>query len=799
MTQTRPEIQQALGRFRRWIRRYIFLEGLAVVIALACGLFWLTYGLDVGWFWLSQLELPSSFRIMTLLMAMVVLAAVLLTWLVARLFRTMRARDLALALERRFPQLNDRLITAVELGETGGSELQTQMLHQNTDEVAQALDRLPIEESFNATPLRRSLIVAGTLFVSVLVLGLTHAQGMERWYNAYILGKDNYWEPFRKNALKVQIISQPGDRVREFDDQRVYKHPKGSDLQILATVAEGTIPPANATMQFISFGGSRQDRGRVNMSRVGDEEFRHTLGRVVNDHNVWIRAGDFINRAPFRIQVVDPPKIDAIEISADYPSYTGMDSQEDRVIPVVGTQVSLPMETSFQLTAQANKPLTRVHLSGPDFQLSFGYEQKGEALSALPTRFSVQLPENSSKSVTIPVLPDMLLNKERNAFTIPFVVSQRAQQQLAAINDELQLPIPISPDTLIQMTLEDGDQISSQEPTSLAINGIVDEAPVVDTRRIGIGNVVTRIARIPVEGTITDDYGVARAWFGYRRSDQDEDLQTKPLATEMKGRTRVEIQTAPEQKLEYFDLIPLQMEEEQTLTLAVYAEDGDTINGPHEAHGEILSFKIVSKDDLIGRLYDREINLRLRFEQIRAEVGNLQQELAGIQEQVEELESGSESESPAMALTSAYVERGLHQIRKNHTESRSIEVSFRDLRGEMINNRVDTEEMLERIEKGVIEPLAALNEKEFLQADREFGAFRLSLQRQAGIGNAFAELDPALDELLAKMDAILAEMKDRGSYNDLIQSLQEIIDRQKKLLEKTEDKRIEDNFFTPLN
>lgn len=798
MTRIRPEIEQTLIRFRRWIRRYIFFEGLAVLTALACGLFWLTFVVDVAWFRFSHLELPASFRLLSVLLGTLLLAGVLMVWLVSRLLRTFRARDLALALERRFPQLNDRLITAVEMGSSGGSEIQNRMLSHTADDVVTTLTQLPIEDSFNAAPLRRSVIVAGTLLCTILVLGLTHAEGMERWYNAYILGKDDYWEPFRKNSLRVRVMAQPGDRIRDFNESLIYKHPKGADLQLIAEAAEGTIPPENAVLRFIGIGGSRQDRGRVTMSRIGDAEFRHTLARVVNDQHLWIRAGDFVNRQPLRVQVVDPPKIDSIELNCDYPEYMGMEALEDRPIKVVGTLVPLPMETQFEVAATSNKPLTRVHLSGVDFSLSFGFERHGAGLTPLPTRLTLRGDGEEGRVLEIPITPASLFNKERTAFKVPFLVTADAARRRGDDEQSRQFPIAIPADTLLQMSLEDDDMISSQEPASLAIRGVVDEAPVVDTRRTGIGTVVTRMARIPVEGRITDDYGIAEAWFGYRIGRESEADGKRPLASLPAGRKSMELESLPDQRFEYFDLIPLKLEEGQTLVLTVHARDGDDINGPHESHGELLSFKIVSKDELLARLYDREINLRLRFEQIRAEVGGLKSDLEGIREQIAQLASEPVRESPAAVLTSAFVERALHQVRKNHTESRSIEVSFRDLRGEMVNNRVDTVEMLQRIEQGVISPLAGLNANEFLAVDREFGAFRLTLQRQSGIAEAYAPLAPAIDRLLARMDAILAEMKDRGSYNDLIQSLQGIIERQKQLLNKTEDKRIEENFFSPL-
>jgi hypothetical protein len=248
--------------------------------------------------------------------------------------------------------------------------------------------------------------------------------------------------------------------------------------------------------------------------------------------------------------------------------------------------------------------------------------------------------------------------------------------------------------------------------------------------------------------------------------------------------------------VEYFNLIPLKLEDGQTLTLTVYAADGDTLNGPHVAHGELLAFKIVPPEELLAKLFDREVNLRLRFEQIRAEVADFNSTLLETKKQIRELEAEG-SGGPSKAVVAAHVDRGLHQIRKNHTESRSIEVSFRELRDEMVNNRVETEELLERVERRVIDPLSILNAAAFLDVDRRLGVLRLSVDRGAGMEAAWTDVSQAVDTLIAQMDAILAEMRDRGTYNDLIQNLQQMIERQKQVRERTDNKRIEEDFFTP--
>ncbi len=776
------------------------LEGVAGFIALACLLFWLTYGIDWVHYQFRKLELPASFRVTCTILMTVLLVGLTLSWILSRLFRSFKNTDLALALERRNPRLRDRLITAVELsGKPTTTPLQQAMLERTSKQAAEEVAALDLQSTFNPIPLRRMAIAAGVLLSSVLMFGIANAQGMERWFDAYILGKSDYWDPFRKNAMHVQVIAQPGDRIREFDAEHIYKHPRGADLQLLAISSQDATPPDESVLQFISFGGSARQRGRVTMSRINEGEFRHTITRVVDDHHLWITGGDYVNRLPLRIQVVDPPQIDSIHLKCNYPEYLGRDSEEDRLVPVVGVTVDLPMETEFDLLAKTNKPLVRVQVRCNQFQLSFGFEQKGDALTALPTRLSIKKEDSlETRVVELDIPAADFFNADRTELKVPLHLTVAATTELQAFKQGAR--IPLAPETGLQIYLEDQDQIYSPEPSLLTINSILDQPPVVDTRRTGIGTVITRMANIPIEGRITDDYGVSKAWFGYR-VDGTPDEQTRPLFKQPAGQSEFVLGQATENSRELFNMIPLKLEEGQTLTLGVYAQDGDVINGPHQSHGELFTFKVVSKEDLLGRLYDREVNLRLRFEQIRSEIDDLKTRLT---EQLKiattspEMTDADEIKKNQLILSS-FVERSLHQIRKNHTESRSIEVSFRDLREEMINNRIDSKELLDRVDNGIIAPLKTLNEETFLEPDRKFGVMRLSLERNSGIEVAFTDAVPSIDELLRQMDKILNEMRSRGTFNDLIQNLQELIEKQKKVLEDTEDQRIKENFFLPVN
>ncbi len=117
----RPALADLLAHLKTRIRRYLLLEGTALVVVVLLATFWLTLGIDWAYFRLTGLELPIWFRDAVAVCSLLLAGTVALFWIGLRLVRRFRARALALVLERRFPEMGSRLITAVEAAEALGT------------------------------------------------------------------------------------------------------------------------------------------------------------------------------------------------------------------------------------------------------------------------------------------------------------------------------------------------------------------------------------------------------------------------------------------------------------------------------------------------------------------------------------------------------------------------------------------------------------------------------------------------------------------------------------------------------
>lgn len=800
-----PEIRDVLDDLRRRIRKYVFIEGLSAVVAVLCLLFWFTLSLDVAHFAASKLELPVWFRTVCSVAAIGTLAAAAIVWVLVRSLRRFRARALALVLEKQFPQLGDRLITAVELAvrdQDTNDGLSGAMLQRTVADAAQSVRDLDLEAVFDRRPMFRWLIGGLVLLASVAGFGAVRADAMERWFNAFVLLRDDYWEPYRKSAMHVRVLVQPGDRIKEFTPDG-YKHPRGADLTLVADVPEGRELPQAVDLTYSSLTGGRS-RGEVAMSLSGERRYRHTLGQVIEDQQLWVSGGDFINREPYRVVIVEPPQIDRIALACDYPDYTGWDSLSDREFVVEGAQISLPVETAVVMRAESNKPLTAVQIRSPHFDLEVTsplhpapgdatltlHPQAAEGQSAIPPR-RFSLPGELNRQ---------WFADDGRSFEVPLVLTSLARFDPQSLSDDItELPVP--PDTTLQIYLEDIDEVVSYDPVLLTFTGIQDEAPIVELRRSGVGSSVTRMAEIPIVGRIRDDYGVADARFEYRLDDQTE-FNSRPLNAGPNGQKDFLLGETLPGASERFRLLPLELSVDQQLTLTITAEDGDNLNGPHTGLGEVFTFTIVTPEELLAQLYDKELNLRKRFEQIRREVQAVRDDLELHLEQHQErvqlaTESADASERAkrqevirrlSLAIT-ASAKRASHAVGKTSAESRAVEVNFAEIRDEMVNNRVDSTLKLRRIDDRILQPLHAINETSYPELDRRIGLFNLADTNQSDPTDAMTNAIISAEHLLSRMDAVLANMREREGYDEMIKALQDVYDRLKKTRDATEQQQ----------
>ena len=124
---------------------------------------------------------------------------------------------------------------------------------------------------------------------------------------------------------------------------------------------------------------------------------------------------------------------------------------------------------------------------------------------------------------------------------------------------------------------------------------------------------------------------------------------------------------------------------------------------------------------------------------------------------------------------------------KSQQELLGVATGVEDLRLQLQNNRIDSYDRQERLQKKVFEPLTKLLADEYPGLTDDL----LALQEAAAQGGK-QEADAAiasLDDVLLKLLEIKENMLDIESFNEIIDLVRGLIEDQDKLLEKTKKEK----------
>ncbi len=735
-----PALESLLARLRRRIRAYVWADGLAVVLALVAGGFWVSLALD----WVF--EPPRPLRIAALVVGAAALVYVIVRFLLLRLWVRLADRNMALLVERRFGQFRDSLMTAVEMSERPdhAERFNVDMLaHTHRAALARAA-QVDLGEIFNAGPLARHLSLAVGLVVMMLVFALAASNAFGVWARRSLQLSDELWP--RQTRLVVE----------GFDEHRQAKIARGSDWSLLvkADAALGRAIPEIVEVRYTTSDGAR---GRENMSREGivapgqapSQNYSHTFKGVLAALDFYVRGGDD-RQGPYHLEVVDSPTISHITLHCEYPAYM---HRAPRDLPVAGL-MQVPRGAEITIHCEANKPLVSVEINDV-------------------------VDENS------PTVHQLELAQERGGPQTKF-----------------QFSLPrLDGDKTLLFALHDADGIRSREAVRLAIGAIPDEPPQVNVRLKGIGTAITPAARLPAAGEVSDDYGVSRIWFDYHIDDKPAVQQ--PLAAPVDGQEKLAV-------ADMLEVRELQLQPKQKLHWAVQAADTLALEGgPNVGSSQRYVLDVVAPEQLRSMLETRELMLRRRFETIVEELTETRNLLAGIATGTTDNpgEDGAQKRPPKAAVEpgetaesgdagrrgnvsqAVQVERVLQNSQRSSHETMQVALAFDEIREEMVNNRVDTQELITRLKDGVADPLKRVVEVMFPKWEDQLKQLSSQLADTQTAPAARAAAVGQVDAILVEMKAVLDKMMELETFNEVLDMLRQIISAQEKVNAETKQKQ----------
>lgn len=764
------EVSELLEKLRGGIRRYVLLRGCCVVLWEACLAAGTIFALDWGYFLLERADLPLGLRIGLLCIAAFLLIATFVDQVFLRVRKKLSPSALAAVLERTFPILDSRLLTVVELADQPAtrSGLSREMYERTALELRSILTNLPWKNVFDPRPLRKSLLAALAGVLVLAGISLAAPATMKLCFQRDVLLSHVSWP--RETRYLILGKVPPRERLVEFRD-RILFHSRGADLSLIIEIQPGAVVPERVEIRSVEMQSGV--RGRGFFTRQGTDRFLYTLAGINHDLRFQIRAGD-AERVWYRVIPVDPPRVDRMEYVPKYPEYTRLNPVGGVLTaePVLDSSIRLPVGTELTLSAVLNKPLAMVRVTTDRLEVEI--DRQGAYLSVFETQGNLS---GRGERVRIPG-NEFLLTKDGAGFRLPFRLDSSPAENTGGAISPNSGAIPIPGSETLRISLEDEQGIQSMEPLQLTLQGAEDEPPRVTTMLSGIGSSITRKAMIPIQGKITDDYGVESVQFEYQRGSNQEN-RTGDLQRPPDREREFQLSRAPDQPWEIFDVLPLELKEGDKLALTMTAADGDTLHGPHRTSGERYQFQVVSDEALLSLLHARELNLRQRFEQIIGEVKRSRGDLAT-------LESKSSGAGAERMDEKGLVSRNLLGLRKNHNETKSVEQGFVEIRRETFNNRMETTQSLDRLENKLIGPLHQLNEVDYNEADQDLGELQVRLDQAEIDPQEIAKVLARLDRMIERMESILKEMRRLESFGELVEMLKSIKSDQEELKRLTE-------------
>jgi uncharacterized membrane protein (DUF485 family) len=849
-----PRIQLMLRALRRRVRIYIWLEGITLGLIWLALTFWFGFAIDYLPVLIGANELSRGIRAGLLVIVAVMLGVILYRWILRRTFVRLSDRNMALVLERHFEQFGDSLVTAVELNasETQEKDFDKQMLQHTGRTAVDQLGDVQLHRVFNKRSLLGSFAVALLLLVPIGVLASVNGEMVGLLARRLYLLDNQRWP--RKADVQVHSLeivrSVPlpdalsVSSILTFDEQhRVVRVGRGANLKLIVHADRHKKVPKTCTIHYRT---DNQIKGQRNMQRRGSSDpdnqlftFDEKPFKGIISSLEFDVVGFDDRDGPYRIEVVNNPSVVETMLNFQYPKYTGLIPANNQRW-TKGTTV--PLGTQLEIRCQSNKRLREVLVVNPlteDQHIIFMGRLKVDG-SSQPIPLALAITSNivepgsrpAGQDITL-ALPgkdeaaswklvddELHLATESAPVSFPLEARYRSKDggwvdcQVSRVDKEAQ-GFSIHVESVINevafdLSLVDTDGITSERPHRVTVGASLDQDPRVDVVLKGIGSAVTPDVVIPVEGTVSDDFGVDRNWFDLLLPEGDPLEFPIELVDGGKIDSRLDLR---EQRNKNADL---EIQPGERLTLTVRSSDRFDLDGdPNIGSSSQYSLEIVTPDQLLSLLERRELGLRQRYELILEEMFAMRDslervvndargtsdDLAGSEPEdagrdpEDKLLTPEEKEKRSRSLRLLRVQRAQVQSRKSSQETLGVATAFEDIRAELINNRVDTEDRKRRLQEEISIPLEIIATDDFprlIEKLVELEKFNGDATRESTLAD---ETLQQTDELLAEMELILEKMLELETYNELIDLVRALISEQEALNEKTKkekDKRDKD-------
>jgi hypothetical protein len=751
-----PAVRRIVDSVRRRIRAYVWVEGLALVVALLGGAFWL--GLVLDW----SFEPSPVVRQIGLFVLAIAGIYVAYRYLLRRVAVPISDSTVATLLERRFPILSEHVQTAVDISASPerSKPLHPDFIYQTQQSAAHSIANVHASELFNRGPLVRALGMAAALVLSIALFALFSRDAFAFWLERMALSNE-LWP----RRVRLEVVGFAPDGT----GQRVHKLARDDDFDLLVHAqTQGFELPDEVEIRFRLADGRR---GRDTMIRVGDSQasdddfqlFRYQFKRVAADMEFDVVGGDDRVR-DLKLQVVERPELLAIELECIYPEYL---DRAPRHLPVTGG-MRIPDGTRLVLHAAATKPLTaaRIHraIDEQDVHLKFSDGPQDALRWEYGTLFNDD------------VLQVSVTDYDGVATREPYRLS------LAVVRDEIPqvavrlagIGTAVTPDAMLPVVGKITDDYGMDHAW---FEYQVDGAPA------GTRNLSAQPAGEPLLSKIEP--------FDLRAVDE----RSGQRALELKPGQRFSLTLKASDR---FDLLPPPATKAGDRTDAEPSEETHA-QSPRTGSSQQFMLDVVTPSDLLALLERRELALRQRFEAIYEKMIDTRDVLGRVDFAEGEAEGKKEEEDSApsasdprsLARRRLRVSGSLQNVVQAADEVAGVAEGFDDLGEQLTNNRIDNPDLKSRLGEQIAQPLRRIADERMPQLAKQLKLLEQHVAEAATGEPELAKAKALADEILVEMRGVLDRMLELETYNEVVALLRDIITDQEEISRRTKQRQKE--------
>jgi hypothetical protein len=452
-----PRLMDALNEVRGQWRRHKLLEGGLLALAGIAAVVVMLVAVD------NLLHPGTAGRLILSALLWGGLAVGLFSLVIRRFLEDQRDDYFAVLVERKHPELHNRLINALQLGRDNSPGFSPVLIEAIIHDADRAALDMEMNDSVDARPTKRAALWA----LAALVVMAGYAAAFSPHFAnglARVLLPIKDIAPYTQTQILAEDVT-PGNT----------KAAEGKPVEVVARV-RGVIPAA--AQLYRKAGKGTWQVSPMHADPVKDDTFHFEVKQAAESFDYYITAGD--GRSPtFRIEVVKPPQIEKINVTYTLPPYT---AQAARTVADSDGEIAGPAGTAIRLELKTSKALQKATLT----------TKEGE-------------------------VHDLTKSGDDQTWACSFVIWTREARSTAGINGrQIQAP------TSYQLRLLDTDGYENADPLWRSIGLTRDQAPVVSILAPGDKLSVKAGSVVDLTVEARDDYGLGTIRLVYRLNEAEE-------------------------------------------------------------------------------------------------------------------------------------------------------------------------------------------------------------------------------------------------------------------------------------